>query len=558
MRRRRIDNPGFEEWVPVSPYTLYGGVEFCPSAIAKYEDEFIYGKKPSDSLAIDVRKHLSYLGWTIERKSYRNSYRYRYISPDNTQIYYSLHQLCHDLREPVMQSQRGKKIVIKTSKKSGVGNQKFNQTTQVQCSGKRAKKRGTSVCSSKRSHTVLSLLIDNNVVLIGAKVHYRTGRPGNQLTEGWITRAGIKCTCCERIFKLTEFESHAGSTQHRPSENILLEDGRSLSDCNKQLCGKYKRQKSTTRVCKRKDEQCGKEPSDYVCSVCRDGGDLILCDQCPSAFHTSCIGLEDVPDGDWFCPFCCCIICGHAQFQEIVQQDGCTVSCDQCHLKFHVGCARDRGLIKFEGRNFHDNFCSNKCEEIFSSLQKLVGKSIVVGEDNLTWTLLKPLKDFSANNRRLNLALDVMHECFESVEEAYTGRDIIEDVIFNRGSVLNRLNFRGFYTVLLERDGEAMSAANVRVCGDKVAEVPFVGTRFEHRRLGLCRILMCELEKHLMNLGVERLVLPSAAGMVDTWINSFGFSKMTDFDTRENLAYTVLNFQDAIMCQKILRKVYCC
>ena len=34
-----------------------------------------------------------------------------------------------------------------------------------------------------------------------------------------------------------------------------------------------------------------------------------------------------------------------------------------------------------------------------------------------------------------------------------------------------------------------------RVYGEKVAEVPLVGTRFKFRRLGMCRVLMDELEK---------------------------------------------------------------
>lgn len=34
-----------------------------------------------------------------------------------------------------------------------------------------------------------------------------------------------------------------------------------------------------------------------------------------------------------------------------------------------------------------------------------------------------------------------------------------------------------------------------RVFGEKVAEVPLVGTRLQYRRHGMCRILMNELEK---------------------------------------------------------------
>ena len=33
-----------------------------------------------------------------------------------------------------------------------------------------------------------------------------------------------------------------------------------------------------------------------------------------------------------------------------------------------------------------------------------------------------------------------------------------------------------------------------RVYGEKVAELPLIGTRFRYRQLGMCRILMNELE----------------------------------------------------------------
>ncbi|CAB0014126.1 unnamed protein product [Nesidiocoris tenuis] len=40
--------------------------------------------------------------------------------------------------------------------------------------------------------------------------------------------------------------------------------------------------------------------------ICKDGGELLCCDSCPSAYHTFCLNppLTDVPDGDWKCPRC--------------------------------------------------------------------------------------------------------------------------------------------------------------------------------------------------------------------------------------------------------------
>ncbi|GMH43992.1 hypothetical protein BSKO_11926 [Bryopsis sp. KO-2023] len=43
------------------------------------------------------------------------------------------------------------------------------------------------------------------------------------------------------------------------------------------------------------------------CEVCLDGGDehiLLLCEGCHRGFHTRCVGLEEVPDDDYYCVDC--------------------------------------------------------------------------------------------------------------------------------------------------------------------------------------------------------------------------------------------------------------
>uniref|UniRef100_A0A2P2JVR9 N-acetyltransferase domain-containing protein n=1 Tax=Rhizophora mucronata TaxID=61149 RepID=A0A2P2JVR9_RHIMU len=198
--------------------------------------------------------------------------------------------------------------------------------------------------------------------------------------------------------------------------------------------------------------------------------------------------------------------------------------------------------------------------DMFLSLENLVGKRIVCGV-GLTWTLMKSMQSekcelnlWSENQCKLNLALQVMSECFEPLKDAYTGRDILEDVIFSRGSDLNRLNFVGFYTVRLEKNDELVTVANVRVLGDKVAEVPLIGTRFEYCRRGMCASLMDELEKQLMKLGVERLILPATPSALGTWIGAFGFSKLADSDRNQYLDHNFLNFPGTTLCEKVLQK----
>ncbi|GMH32811.1 hypothetical protein BSKO_00645 [Bryopsis sp. KO-2023] len=41
-----------------------------------------------------------------------------------------------------------------------------------------------------------------------------------------------------------------------------------------------------------------------VCVSCGQGGLLLLCNACNTAHHPHCVGLNEVPSGDWFCPQC--------------------------------------------------------------------------------------------------------------------------------------------------------------------------------------------------------------------------------------------------------------
>lgn len=158
----------------------------------------------------------------------------------------------------------------------------------------RSSKRVNEVVTPSPSHhnprTVLSWLIDNNMVLPRAKVYYCRGKGRQPMAEGRICRDGIKCCCCHKIFTINGFEIHAGSSSSRSAANILLEDGKSLLECQI-LCNKKTRNfKREALDCRKGDYSKGE--NDYICSICHFGGTLILCDQCPSSFHQSCLGLK--------------------------------------------------------------------------------------------------------------------------------------------------------------------------------------------------------------------------------------------------------------------------
>ncbi|KAK7362185.1 hypothetical protein VNO77_04289 [Canavalia gladiata] len=147
--------------------------------------------------------------------------------------------------------------------------------------------------------------------------------------------------------------------------------------------------------------------NDSIRSVCHYSDELMLCDCCPSSFHPYCLGFDHVP-----------------------------------------------------------GVCDQDCEKVFLRLQKLIRKPFCVSGDDLIWTLMKAvqsdeLERLSQNERKLSVALGVLRECFDPFLDAFFGRDIVIDVIFSRGSELNCLNFRGFYNVVLEKNGEVIYVATI-------------------------------------------------------------------------------------------------
>ncbi|WMV35991.1 hypothetical protein MTR67_029376 [Solanum verrucosum] len=541
-------------------------IDYClPKSqdISAYQKSYRNGVKIGDT-ALKAKNYLVSIGWKLIPAG-KNDKRIRYCSPEG-KTFLSFREACkwcvkkweaesHLPEQVSSQSAVVDKPLIsllrESRKKRKHADVKSRPSLKKGDGDMRSSKRARKVAPSSSNQiprTVLSWLIDKNVVLPRAKVKYCEKKNGNPMAEGRITREGIKCNCCQKIFGLRNFEAHAGSICNRPSANIYLEDGRSLLECQMQMKHKHSIENK---------EGSHFTENDYICSVCHYGGDLILCDGCPSSFHPDCLGVkvslsycyivyffflifnqkancfilhlfkQEVPDGDWFCPSCCCKVCGESRFDKNRKQftDNTLLICCQCNHKYHAQCVRNNGLEKLDDFPVGNWLCNKSCKLICLGMRQLLKKSVIVGNDNLTWRLLKYTEPDDESSveiySRLCVALNVMHDSFEPVKERLTGRDIAEDVIFSRWSELNRLNFQGFYTVLLERNDELISVATVRysrvlysqdelplvlfslVYGEKVAEIPLVATQFQHRRLGMCRILFNELEKVCISSSVQ-------------------------------------------------------
>ncbi|KEH35823.1 PHD-finger protein [Medicago truncatula] len=389
----------------------------------------------------------------------------------------------------------------KVSKASSSGSVKKATLTTVSRSTSKENEKHVSQSESEVSNSV-----DSGK---RGKVLKREGIRGkcSQLIKDGVLVSGtiVFCRGKDNVkFTLTKFEAHACCTKPRPSKSIFLQDRTSLLDLDRRMkalssanqkgndCNaEAKSEAANSYVVEKKSQE-----NNNTCSVCGFGGDLILCDGCPSSFHSDCLGPNRDPDGMWLCPSCCCRICCQPKCkQEFANDiDDDILACVQCERKFHFG------------------------------------------------------------ERKLTVALGVLRESFGETIDPLSKKDLIEDVVFSRSSEEKRLNFRGFYTVIIEKGGKVSYVATVRIYGQKVAEIVFMATKKKYRRQGMCCLLMKGLEEQLINLGVGSLVLHSSKDAIDTWKKSFHFVEMTNEDKCKFVHYTFFEFQDTIMCLKSLNK----
>ncbi|ETW05012.1 hypothetical protein H310_04070 [Aphanomyces invadans] len=87
------------------------------------------------------------------------------------------------------------------------------------------------------------------------------------------------------------------------------------------------------------------EEWDAFCNVCKNGGELLLCDGCPRAFHVECLKLENFDaNEDWFCVDCENQSCGQCKKGRIRMDShvicGNEAGTKGCERVFHLKCAK--------------------------------------------------------------------------------------------------------------------------------------------------------------------------------------------------------------------------
>lgn len=137
--------------------------------------------------------------------------------------------------------------------------------------------------------TVISWLIENEALLPGTKLYYCSTYNSRPIAQGHVNAEGIMCDCCSNMFTLRTFGIHAANSDRRAASKIFLEDGRSLLNCQMKILHE-KNEKNNARG--RRETNWQKGENDSICSICHYGGELVLCDECPSSYHQSCIGMS--------------------------------------------------------------------------------------------------------------------------------------------------------------------------------------------------------------------------------------------------------------------------
>ncbi|VDD91675.1 unnamed protein product [Enterobius vermicularis] len=140
--------------------------------------------------------------------------------------------------------------------------------------------------------------------LIGSQAakKQRTSNTGEKVV------APIKIRISARKKKRNDDDDDDNPDSDQEFEHLLKEHEKQLDEEEREKEERKARRSASKKNAKRKkkgEEGYESEHQDY-CESCQQPGELLLCDTCPKAYHTSCLDpeLEEPPEGHWSCPSC--------------------------------------------------------------------------------------------------------------------------------------------------------------------------------------------------------------------------------------------------------------
>ncbi|XP_045808340.1 increased DNA methylation 1-like [Trifolium pratense] len=276
---------------------------------------------------------------------------------------------------------------------------------------------------NKKHQRLHKIIFEEDGLPDGAEVAYYAR--GQKYLEGIKMKSGIICRCCNTEISPAQFEIHAGwAYRRKPYAYIYTSNGVSLHELALFLS---------------KDRKCTAKYNDLACIVCWDGGNLLLCDGCPRAFHKECASVSSTPRRCRYCPICqhkflgegsvalnpdavaagrvegvdpieqiakrcirivkdieaeiggCaggCALCRGSDFSRSGFGPRTIIICDQCEKKYHVGCLRDHKMAFLKELPEGDWLCCNDCTRIHS----ILGNLLVRVAESLPESLLGVIK----------------------------------------------------------------------------------------------------------------------------------------------------------------------
>ncbi|KAG2682834.1 hypothetical protein I3760_10G002400, partial [Carya illinoinensis] len=370
----------------------------------------------------------------------------------------------------------------------------------------------------------------------------------------------------------SQFEVHAGwASRRKPYAYIYTSNGVSLHELAISL----------SKGCK-----YSAKDNDNLCIICADGGNLLLCDGCPRAFHKECASLSSIPRGDWYCTYCQnmfqrekfvehnenAVAAGRVSGIDPIEQ--ITKRCIRIVKNIEAdlsGCVLCRGY-DFSKSGFGPRtillcdqelpegewFCSVDCTRISSTLQKLLVRGAEKLPDSLldvikrkqeeqgldsindmdvSWRLLSGNIASPETRFYLSEAVAIFHDCFAPIIDSISGQDLIPAMVYGRST--RGQEFGEMYCAILMVNSFVVSAGILRVFGPEVAELPLVAT-----------------SKALPYLNVKNLVLPAAEEAESIWTDKFGFERLKPDQLRKyrSCCCQMVTFKGTSMLQKMVRQ----
>ncbi|KAL6873510.1 hypothetical protein ACP4OV_013592 [Aristida adscensionis] len=295
---------------------------------------------------------------------------------------------------------KGTKNNARSSKETGRSPTSSARGYKKASPGAKIASAGRLTRKDKGMHKVVFM---SGVLPEGTDVGYYVG--GKRLLDGYIKELGIYCHCCNTVVSPSQFESHAGrAARRKPYHNIYMSNGVSLHELSMSLS---------------KGQNMSNRQSDDLCSICSDGGQLLLCDTCPRAFHRECVSLSATPKGTWCCRYCenrqqresClaynnnaiaagriegvdpleqiftrsiriattpetgfggCALCKLHDFSKKKFSTRTVLLCDQCGREYHVGCLKEHNMADLTALPEGAWYCSTDCVRINQTLCDLL------------------------------------------------------------------------------------------------------------------------------------------------------------------------------------------